>query len=163
MTFIEKTNYIKETISNKNGLNSVTIMKNKEAYKKYFKDEKNLENKLVLGRENCKTELRKFFNENMEQISNAGINIVYLTDEGLHYIQPISTPLEITKDYVNKVLMSDPLTKRGPSGDSNISSLTGKIVFGVQIFWMKSPKEVIQKQKKPEKKFKTPEFKPVIW
>jgi len=168
MTFIKKTSENKEPFIEhikykKNGLNEVTIMKNTKAYNKYFVDEENLENKLALGKENCKAELRQFFNENLDKISNSSINIIYLTDEGLHYIRPTRTPLELTRDYVSAVLMADPLTKRGPSGEDNPSSLIGKTVYGVQIYWMKSPKVVAQKQKEPEKKRKAPTFKPVIW
>ena len=155
--------YEKTFTKEKNKLNSVTIMDSEDAYKKYFEAEKNLENKLALGRDKCKAELRRFFSNNMEKISNSGINIIYPTDEGLQYIEPVATPLEVTKDYVNHVLMADPVKKRGPSGGSNTSGLVGKTIYGVQIFWMKSPKVVVQKQKEPEKKYKAPTFKPVIW
>ena len=79
MAFIKKTKY------QKNGLFSVAIMKSEKAYTKYFQSEKNLETRLVLKRENCKAELRKFFHENMKELSNAGLNIIYLTDEGLQF------------------------------------------------------------------------------
>lgn len=155
--------FIKNKKHEKNGLNSATIMDSEEAYKKYFENEKNLENKLALGRDKCKEYLRRFFNENLGKIANSGVNVIYLTDEGLQFIEPVATPLEVTKEYVNSVLMADPLKKRGPSGGSNTSGLTGKTIYGVQIFWMKSPKVAVQKKKEPEKKYKTPAFKPVIW
>ena len=100
----------------------------------------------------------------MKELSNSAINIIYLTDEGLQYIEPVATPSELTKEYINQVLMADPVKKRGPSGGFNTSGLEGKIVYGVQIFSMKTPKAVIQKkEKEPAKKYKAPTFKPVIW
>lgn len=143
----------------------VTIMRSEGAYNKYFNDEKELENKFVLPREECKKRLFDFFLANASTLGSSGISIIYFTDDGMHFIDPITTPEVVDREYINRNLMKDPVKKHGPSGVGSVSSLEYRRLYGVQVYVLKSPKEKKKKvvEEKPKKKTKGAVFAPPIW
>ena len=148
------TDHYRRNINYKLGLNEVRFMKNNDAYSKYYTDRTSLRHDMALGRDKTKQLLRTFLKDNAKSLVDSNIVVSYITNKGIHYIEPqvIRNELDI------KNVMIDPVLKRGASDESN-SVITGPntVVYGCIIQWIKVPEvRVIKNTPEVRKRFTAP-------
>ena len=146
--------YTKVEKVDSSGLLAIDFFKNEAGYNKYFTTGK-VENKNALGRELSKKYLRLYLGMYKEKLPASTVVISYLTDEGIKF-----TDFEISKNdndndtnykaIINE-LMVDPIDKKHYESDGS-SLLRNRVIYGLKLYILPHPKEVIAKKKPIKKK-----------
>lgn len=148
------TSFTNNILHRENNLRQVSIFANEASQNSYY----NNGTAAVLSRSSAKSALRNYFTNNVNEIIGCTITIAYITNRGVHYVDIDNNHMRDADDidtaYIN-MLLADSKKKKGPSDESNTSSLTGALIYGVQVMLLKNPEE-----KKPKKKKKEIPFNP---
>ena len=162
---MESNDHYMKTIKYKNGLVETRIMKSEESHDGYYKGNVKVSTGNSLGKNKCKEEIRKWIAKMGDSIHNNLISVCYITNIGLHYVEPVifNGDQRHPRDEKNKIdkLMSDPVKKHGPSDETNSAIIDqGTVVFGVVIQRMEIPKVKEVTRSQPKQAPKKPKFKP---